>query len=80
MYSWPVYLDLRRIFTSRGTLVFTFALIYHADEERRSAYRANATGILFCVRSSRASRFSRFWRSEIPRDYALKSLFRVLQP
>lgn len=39
MYSRRAYLDLRGIFTSGGTLVFTFAFIYHADEERRLAYR-----------------------------------------
>jgi len=35
VYSGCAYLDLRGIFTGRDTLVFTFAFIYHADEERR---------------------------------------------
>jgi hypothetical protein len=35
VYSGCAYLDLRDIFTARDTLVFTFAFIYHADEERR---------------------------------------------
>lgn len=56
MYSERAYLDLRGIFTSRGTLVLTFAFIYHADEEKRLAYRER-DGILLYTTCSRSRRF-----------------------
>lgn len=49
MYSGRAYLDLRGLFASRGTLVFTFAFIYHADEERRLAYRERDGILLWLV-------------------------------
>lgn len=55
MYSERAYLDLRGIFTSRGTLVFTFAFIYHADEERRARLIACARRDFVVARINRAA-------------------------
>lgn len=55
VYSGRAYLDLRGIFTSRGTLVFTFTFIYHADEERRPSFaRARRDFVVYVARATAA--------------------------